>query len=266
MTHWGNQMKPSNRVMKRIKKNLHLFIVIFCLFTSFSVAAQDYKTNKKATSAPLVLKIDSASAINVQRINKKRLNRYLHDKEFQYDKANLPGISAWDRFWNWIYSSLFKNAFDSPGSGSFFYYLFLALGVIFLVFIFFRITGLNLVSILRGNAQTVTIPYTESLENIHQIDFEDEIEKALSNKNYRLAVRLLYLSTLKYLDGAGLITWQIEKTNSAYVNELKEPQKKHVFNLLTVQFEYVWYGDFPIDDNTFKNIQSVFQQFKGGLQ
>jgi hypothetical protein len=108
---------------------------------------------------------------------------------------------------------------------------------------------------------TANLPYSESLENIHDINFDGEIEKAVTQHNYRLAVRLLYLRCLKQLSDAELIKWQIDKTNSAYINELSNQEQRKVFKTLTLQFEYVWYGEFAIDAPVFKNINTLFQDF-----
>ncbi len=108
-----------------------------------------------------------------------------------------------------------------------------------------------MLNIFRRKSLSANLPYSESLENIHEIDFDAEIEKAVSQHNYRLAVRMLYLKCLKQLSDATLIKWQPEKTNSAYINELNDVVKRTAFKLLTRQFEYVWYGEFAIDGSTF---------------
>lgn len=117
-------------------------------------------------------------------------------------------------------------------------------------------------NIFRKDAKQVPIPYSESLENIHEISFDQEIEKAMAQHNYKLAVRLLYLRSLKQLSDAGLIHWQTDKTNSAYLNEIADSAQRQSFSILTIQFEYVWYGDFPVDGRSFQNIYTLFQDFK----
>jgi len=98
------------------------------------------------------------------------------------------------------------------------------------------------------------------------MNFDAEIEKAISRHDFRLAVRLLYLKCLKQLSDKELIRWQIDKTNAAYIYELTDPVQKQTFGLLTRQFEFIWYGDFPIDKDTFSKINALFQNFKNHLQ
>jgi hypothetical protein len=62
-----------------------------------------------------------------------------------------------------------------------------------------------------------------------------------------------------------LIQWQIDKTNSAYIYELKDVNQQKAFRLLTRQFEYVWYGNFAIDKDAFGSISNLFQDFKKQL-
>jgi len=238
-------------------------VLLLCILLPVSlVAAPTIK--KTPVKHPLTLQTDT-SAVNVHQFEAKKIRAYTNDKDFQYDNASVPGESLWTIFWRWVWTHLFRHLFGANGSGTFFYYLFLSFGVIFLIFLLFKIAGINPVQIIRGNAKAINIPYSESLENINIVDFDSEIDKAISKKNYRLAVRLLYLSSLKQLSDIGLINWQIEKTNHTYINEIPDGKKKQVFSLLTRQFEYVWYGDFHIDDSAFQNIRSLFQQFKQTL-
>ena len=230
------------------------------LFIPFLVSAgtQVKKPPAKAKH-PLILQTDT-TAVKVRPFEPKKLKQFTNDKDFIYDKSNAPGISIWAQIRHWLWEHFFKNVFESSESNSFFYYLFVALGVVFVIFIIFKATGISAIQIIRGKAKTVAIPYTESLENIHDIDFDAEIDKALAGNNYRLAIRLLYLRSLKQLNDAGLINWQIEKTNGAYISEIPDGEKRRIFSLLTRQFEYVWYGNFYINANTFQNIRSLFQQ------
>ena len=55
------------------------------------------------------------------------------------------------------------------------------------------------------------LPYTVEEDTIYGVDFPGGIAEALSRQNYREAVRLLYLQTLKQLSDAERIDWQLIK-------------------------------------------------------
>jgi hypothetical protein len=239
-------------------------LLLFCfVILSLNTYAAHVKPAIKKT--PAVLKTDTA-LLQVRGFNTKKLQGYLQDKDFKYNKADVQGESLWDRFWHWFWNWLYGRAFSTPESQNIFYYLLVGAGAIFLIFVILKISGISAMQIFRGQAKKLDIPYAESLENIHEIDFDEEIEKAIGQRNYRLAVRLLYLRSLKQLSDAQLIHWQIEKTNTAYLQELADNEQRQSFGLLTRQFEYVWYGDFFVDGQSFQNINTLFQDFKQMLK
>lgn len=234
-------------------------LFLFCFFTLFALAGPVAK--HPAKKAPLVLKADT-SQVQVRNFNERKIAGYLQDKDFRYNKADVKGESLWDRFWHWFWHWFYDKTMGTDKSQQVFNYLLLSIGVIFLIFLIIRMNGLTISQIFTGQSKKVLIPYEEALENIHEINFDQEIEKAIAQRNYRLAVRLLYLRSLKQLNDAHLIHWQIEKTNSAYLDELTNAEQRQSFGVLTRQFEYVWYGNFFVDGASFQNISALFQDFK----
>jgi hypothetical protein len=104
---------------------------------------------------------------------------------------------------------------------------------------------------------------TEELtEDIFEMNFEREIEKALAAQNYRLAVRLYYLQTLRRLSDRGLINYSHEKTNSDYLFQLAGSHHYRSFFRITRNFEYVWYGKLDVSRELFAIIQKDFTSFK----
>ena len=102
-------------------------------------------------------------------------------------------------------------------------------------------------------------------EDIFSIDYNNQIQKAIDAQNYRLAVRLLYLQTLKDLSDSGLIKFRTARTNSDYVNDLYGSKYYRDFFRLTRIFEYTWYGGFALDKEIFLQTQTAFQNFKTAL-
>lgn len=88
--------------------------------------------------------------------------------------------------------------------------------------------------------------YIVEEDNIYGIDFPSTIDQALKVGNYREAVRLVYLQTLRHLSDAGKIDWQPAKTPSQYLNEyIGRP-----FHHLTTTFVRIRYGGYDADVST----------------
>jgi len=234
------------------------FLVFWICFTGITAYCAPAKPVAKA---PAKIQMDTAAA-RERSFSTKQINTYLKDPDFKYNKADVPGESLWTRFWRWFWKGIRRHLFASSTSQNFFYYLLIALGIAFLIFIILKITGITTISIFRKSPAQFTMPFSETTENIHGVDFEVEIEKAVAGHNYRLAVRFLYLYSLKQLNDTGLIDWQLEKTNYTYYHEIPPGEKRQLFGLITRQFEYVWYGNFNIDATSFNNINVLFKQFK----
>jgi hypothetical protein len=98
-------------------------------------------------------------------------------------------------------------------------------------------------------------------ENIHTLNFTDEIEAALRDGNQRKATRLYYLRTLKQLTDAGALEWQVNKTNSDYLYELKRSDLRRDFAFLCTAFEYIWYGEFQPSESLYQETFSRFRSF-----
>lgn len=246
--------RKSFEFMKRLP------VVLFTLLFSFFLLLSNAGFSKNA--APKKLIADS-SKVQVKKFDEQAIQKLKADKEFNYNgEAASLEPSLWARFWSWVWEKLSRLFNGVPYSGYILKFLLLGLSVCFLAYIIFKSIGIDIVKLWQGDAKQASIPYTESLENIHEINFDAEIEKAISEHNYSFAVRLLYLKCLKQLSDKNLIEWQIDKTNSAYVYELTDTMQKQSFALLTKQFEYVWYGNFAIDKQSFSNINQLFQDFK----
>ena len=73
-------------------------------------------------------------------------------------------------------------------------------------------------------------------------------------------MRLLYLQTLKRLDEEGRIDWQLYKTPTQYIYEVKSP----AFRQLTHHFLRVRYGNFEADETLFRTMRSLQDEVQKG--
>ena len=102
-------------------------------------------------------------------------------------------------------------------------------------------------------------------EDIFSVDYEQEIEKAIVDQNYRLGVRLMYLHVLRMFSEKNIIQYKIERTNSDYLLQLFNTSYYKDFFRLTRNFEYVWYGKFDISQAAFEMIKQDYSKIKSQL-
>ncbi|MNK38469.1 hypothetical protein D3C87_570600 [compost metagenome] len=252
-----------------------LLLTVVTFFVFFATDLQAKQAPQLALGKPakdtVALKLDS-SKTQVREFDNQSIQQYKEQKEFQYGDDEPKGLTWWDRFWRniwaWI-NRLFGQRETTSSAPSMWplilKYSTIAICIVLIVFVVFKLAGVDF-KWFSGKSKTVEVPYDESLENIHEISFDDEISRTLQKGNYRLAVRLLYLQTLKHLTDKEIIDWQPNKTNLAYVYEMQGENGHEAFANLTYQFEYIWYGDFPVDKVAFTQIQESFQQFNGLLR
>lgn len=102
----------------------------------------------------------------------------------------------------------------------------------------------------------------EDLEqNLHKSDIDKILEQALALREYKLAVRILYLKTIKILSESNLIEWKKDKTNARYVAEMmKQTTGKH-FAFLTRVYEQAWFSSYEIDVFKYQLISDEFTHF-----
>ena len=98
-------------------------------------------------------------------------------------------------------------------------------------------------------------------EDIYDVDLESLLQKAMHDKNFRLAIRYYYLMSLKGLSNKKIIEYHKDKTNSEYVFEIENSAMRSEFSYLSYVYTYVWYGEFPVDAQNFKAAQNKYQSF-----
>ncbi|MCT2408038.1 DUF4129 domain-containing protein [Chryseobacterium antibioticum] len=108
----------------------------------------------------------------------------------------------------------------------------------------------------------ININAEELHENIHEINFPESIAKFEREGDFRSAVRYQFLFILKKLSDKKQINWNPEKTNKDYAAELKDMRLKDEFAGLSYIFDYVWYGEFSIDEQSYQKFKNQYQSFR----
>lgn len=97
--------------------------------------------------------------------------------------------------------------------------------------------------------------------DIFSINYQKEIDKAVSMDNYRLAVRLMFLRLLRNLSDKNVIEYKQDSTNFDYMMQLRSTGLYPDFFRLTRNYEYSWYGQFEIDKEKYSVIKNEFENF-----
>lgn len=105
-------------------------------------------------------------------------------------------------------------------------------------------------------------PATKEPESLYEYSaYNVLIHEAESKNDFNLAIRYLYLQSLKRLADRELILFSPVKTNNLYLQELYGCSYQHEFASLTLNYEYAWYGKFAIDRTRYQKLKEEFILF-----
>jgi len=248
-------------------------LLVFVVFLSFAFA-------KAQSLQDLIPKIEERPREITDTLNREYDNRVLHvpelsenlreqynGNEFNYIDESAEGDNFVSRilngFFNWIGDTFGVEV--SPFWSIFLKVLvYLAMAAIGIYFIIRLISKESPQAMLGKNKRSVASVNMEET-HIEEIDLSKLISDSIQSGNYRNAIRYLYLDSLKNLSASNKIDWDFQKTNSDYYRELKDPTLKNLFKKVSYLYDYVWYGEFDLNETSFKEAQSEFESLKNQL-
>jgi hypothetical protein len=149
----------------------------------------------------------------------------------------------------------FYRLLDSKG---FRYFIYIFLGAVLMYALYKIIAENNLRFFYRRPSRTESSPGEAALP---EEDLDQLLKKALDAGAHRMAVRYLYLKTLRMLEARQLISWHIQTTDEEYARQLDRLPQGESFRWLMRAYERVWYGKFPVTDQQFARLLQYFQDF-----
>lgn len=212
-----------------------------------------------------------ASSYKERKFDPDRLQRYRNNPDYKYERAvPEPPKPPKDRSRKkWNSPELTSPRMESPnfnfsGIIRVLFWVLIIGAAIFLLAQVLKVKFNGLVK--KKSDEGVDIEEVIDVEDIANMEFEDPIKTAIDAGNFRRAVRLLYLKALKELQDRSMITWTKGKTNRQYLRELPNRELRPQFQDITFIFEYIWYGEFPVDRDHFNTAYSSFIQFDQALR
>lgn len=238
--------------MKLIRVYLILHALLGCNYAAHSQAIDDIIPSIERE--PVIISDTLGRHYDTKEIEtrhfKKNLRETYNNPEFNYNRvARVNNQNFFSRFVSWVIEGL-SNIFGftfSPLTVQIITYIFYAIiGAVAIYFIIRFVGSEGFSKILNKGVKpngSVAIEDT----HIEELDLEALIKESLTSGNYRNALRYQYLNLLKSLSKKDLIEWDFQKTNADYYRELKNLQIKAQFLDVSRIYDYVWYGEFPID-------------------
>jgi len=187
------------------------------------------------------------------------LNSYSKDPAFNYIEKP-PETSLLDRFLSWLFS-LFNHGVSKVTTSMLTYRIIQGICVLAVLFVLYKILSLKKLGLFRKNNKSGENVFSGDEKDFRQADFKRGIREAIAAHDYRNAVRLWYLQTLRDLSDRRIINWSLEKTNMAYLEEMRSNPHFSTFSRLTYAFEYTFYGKFDIPEDTYNGIEQDFESF-----
>lgn len=185
-------------------------------------------------------------------------------EDFNYVEK-IPEKSAWDHFKEWL-RNLIRKSFGvtGPVAGIIVVWIFYAIAIIVVALVIYYIVK-SMVNkegqwIFAKSSSKRIINYDDIERNLKDVDFDELIKNTLKSGDNRLAIRYYYLWILKQMAEKGIIDWNPEKTNSDYLYEIKSNTLKTDFSYISYLYNYIWYGEFEMDQASFESAKHTMEK------
>jgi hypothetical protein len=258
-------------IAAQINSNFHCFLrpllLAFCLF-SFLTDSRAQGENKYFTKRWDTL------VVNERKVPEEIVGRLRKHKDFWYADSNSPLNKAARLLREELAKEKGEVKEDAVaeyvplGSRPWFQaILWVVIVGGFAIFLALYLQGSNISLFRKKNRKVSEDGEEQSMpEDIFAINYQKEIDKAVQQSNYRLAIRLHFLRLLKNMADRGLITYTQDKTNFDYLSELGSTNYYSRFFRATRNYEYSWYGLFPVSNEAYQTIRKDFDGLEQQLR
>ncbi len=200
--------------------------------------------------------------VDVRVLSDDVLEKYKNDPDFDYEGGPKEADDWITKIKNWINQQL-AIIYSSKVYSTLLDYLYYGLMIAALILIIRGLIKADRRGLLFGKINSNEIKIIESEEDISQLNFDVLINAAVEGKDYKLAVRYLFLKSLKLLSEKEIIEIKNNKTNHQYLLEIKNSNISKAFQTTSSRFEWIWYGNFPVDEDVMKSSQKDFNELFG---
>lgn len=251
-----------------LNKLFYIFLFFFCL----NAFGQDSLSVNKTDTAVVAQKFSEKDILidttKIKSLSFPDFKKKYNDPDFNYE-TKAKEKNAWERFKEWLaywYNKIFSVGNDTVSKQAVELILKILAVIVILIVIYLIVKAIMNDEgrwVFGKSSDKKVIHYDEIEKNLHLVDFEKLIKEAVKTGENRLVIRYYYLWLLKKLAAKEIIEWDIEKTNSDYLYEIKNEKLRNDFAYLSYLYNYIWYGEFELGEETLsKAIQSFEKTIK----
>lgn len=232
--------------------------ILLMFLTAFSFSADNDSLAMKRADNKIVQEIT---------IDRSKLEEFQQDKDYQYkprdiEKNFLEKVSdwiseKWYQFMEWIFGK-------KQGSElldffiEYFPYLLLFIGILIIIRLLYRYDVFKSSS---DKQRPPRVQLSDDEQVVKSDNISEHVNDVIEKKAFRLAIRYMFLNTLRQLDLMGHIDYVKNKTNDDYAHEIRNDQLREDFQVLVYYYDFIWYGQYPIDEPFFRELQAKFHGF-----
>lgn len=208
--------------------------------------------------------IQDTTSITIIQPSKEKEKEIFSDSKLNYKHEVVAKKGMIEKFLEWLAEILFgKAGYDNVNTAR--QILIWSIIILSIVIIVWLLSRSELVSLVKPKSKATAFNFSDVTEDLGTINFDQKINEAEKQSDYRLAIRWHYLKILFVLDKKGLISFASFKTNIDYSNELKGKAYHPGFIKLSRIYEYVWYGQFELNEASYQSNASEFKTIEKQL-
>jgi hypothetical protein len=91
---------------------------------------------------------------------------------------------------------------------------------------------------------------------------QKKLQQAIDQREFALALRMLFLQILADLHLSETIAWKKDKTNATYLIEFGGKHDETKFRRVIYLYEFSWFGKVKLDEEQFKDFRKQFDEFR----
>lgn len=191
------------------------------------------------------------------------IKRYEHD-DFVYSENIKDKVGVLQRILQRISQWLGDIMPDNPYKfNEEFGYVFAFLALIALAFVLYKVLYNKNQYFIKHEQEKDPLDSLAYVErNLMNSDLSPYIKGAIEGRNYALGIRYLQLLNIQKLAQAGHIKWKHSKTNADFANEIQDNALRAGFEECTRIFDYIWFGQFELNESDFSQYEQLFNQYQ----